>query len=221
LVERKLIYTQIENGIEGFECIRYSPDGNLLSCGSRDNSIYIYSVSENGQKYSRLGKCTGHSSFVTHLDWSIDSQYLMSNSGDYEILFWQASICKQVTQVQIIRAMEFKTDTCTLSFNTFGIWNATLVQDDENNSLIKFTNQSYDGTDINACNSSRSKGLMVTVDDFGQVNLFKYPCNAIKSEKRIFIGHSSHVTNVAFVNNDLRVITIGGNDMAIFQWAII
>lgn len=28
----------------------------------------------------------GHSSFITHLDWSVDSQYLVSNSGDYEIL---------------------------------------------------------------------------------------------------------------------------------------
>ncbi|MEQ2204578.1 hypothetical protein XENOCAPTIV_015506, partial [Xenoophorus captivus] len=29
----------------------------------------------------------GHSSFITHLDWSKDSQYLVTNSGDYEILF--------------------------------------------------------------------------------------------------------------------------------------
>jgi len=29
----------------------------------------------------------GHSSFITHLDWSVDSQYLVSNSGDYEILY--------------------------------------------------------------------------------------------------------------------------------------
>ena len=29
----------------------------------------------------------GHSSFVTHLDWSVDGKYLQSNSGDYEVLF--------------------------------------------------------------------------------------------------------------------------------------
>ena len=29
----------------------------------------------------------GHSSFVTHIDWSVDNQYLQSNSGDYEGLF--------------------------------------------------------------------------------------------------------------------------------------
>lgn len=29
----------------------------------------------------------GHSSFITHLDWSADGQYLRSNSGDYEVLY--------------------------------------------------------------------------------------------------------------------------------------
>lgn len=34
----------------------------------------------------------GHSSFITHLDWSKDGKYIMSNSGDYEILY-----CKSYT----------------------------------------------------------------------------------------------------------------------------
>lgn len=45
---------------------------------------------------SHLVKCLtlvpqGHSSFITHLDWSKDGNFIMSNSGDYEILYceWQ------------------------------------------------------------------------------------------------------------------------------------
>lgn len=34
------------------------PDGNFLAIGSHDNYIYIYAVSENGKKYSRVGKCS-------------------------------------------------------------------------------------------------------------------------------------------------------------------
>lgn len=33
-------------------------DGNFLAIGSHDNYIYIYAVSENGRKYSRVGKCS-------------------------------------------------------------------------------------------------------------------------------------------------------------------
>lgn len=29
----------------------------------------------------------GHSSYITHLDWSPDNNFIMSNSGDYEILY--------------------------------------------------------------------------------------------------------------------------------------
>lgn len=35
-----------------------SSDGNFLAIGSHDSYIYIYAVSENGRKYSRVGKCS-------------------------------------------------------------------------------------------------------------------------------------------------------------------
>ena len=31
-----------------------------------------------------------HSSYITHIDWSMDSENLHSNCGAYEILFWDA-----------------------------------------------------------------------------------------------------------------------------------
>ena len=140
----------------------------------------------------------------------------MSNSGDYEILYWQASTCKQLTQVQQIRDLVFKTNSCTLSFNTLGIWNSSDISASSSSS-----SSSLDGTDINACASSNSQQLLASVDDFGKVCLYSYPCNTVKSEKRSYQGHSSHVTNVTFINNDTRLITTGGNDMAVFQWAVI
>lgn len=29
----------------------------------------------------------GHSSFITHIDWSKDGEHIRSNSGDYELLY--------------------------------------------------------------------------------------------------------------------------------------
>ncbi|XP_012579835.1 PREDICTED: echinoderm microtubule-associated protein-like 1 [Condylura cristata] len=75
------------DGSEQLSVIRYSPDGNFLAIGSHDNCIYIYAVSDSGRKYTRVGRCSGHSSFITHLDWSVNSEFLVSNSGDYEILY--------------------------------------------------------------------------------------------------------------------------------------
>lgn len=50
-----------------------------------EDFLFLCKVSENGLKYSRIGKCSGHSSFISKIDWSTDSEYLMSNSGDYEV----------------------------------------------------------------------------------------------------------------------------------------
>jgi echinoderm microtubule-associated protein-like 1/2 len=123
-----------------------------------------------------------------------------------------------VTQVQIIREIKWATSTCTLSFNTFGIW----VNTNESNGGGGGGGGSMDGTDINACCASVSNGLLATVDDFGKLNLYAYPCASAKgAEKKTYQGHSSHVTNVTFVNGDTRLITCGGNDMAVFQWAIV
>ena len=127
----------------------------------------------------------------------------MSNSGDYEILTWNAQTCKQITQVEKLRDLSFTTNTCVLSLNTVGIWDG-----------------SYDGTDINAAACSTSKKHLCYVDDLGKVNIVDYPCIS-KAEKNDYKGHSSHVTNVIFINNDSTVITTGGNDTTILQWKVI
>ena len=33
-------------------------DGNAIAVASHDNYIYVYSVSEDGRKYTKVGKCT-------------------------------------------------------------------------------------------------------------------------------------------------------------------
>jgi len=60
--------------------------------------------------------------------------------------------------------------------------------------------------------------VLATGDDFGKVNLFKYPCVQEKSASKSFIGHSSHVTEVKFSASDKYVISTGGNDKTVIVW---
>ncbi|NXU48193.1 EMAL1 protein, partial [Turnix velox] len=202
--ETKDLVTVHTDGNEQLSVMRYSPDGNFLAIGSHDNCIYIYGVSENGRKYTRIGKCSGHSSFITHLDWSVNSQYLMSNSGDYEILYWIPSACKQVVSVEATRDIEWATYTCTLGFHVFGVWP-----------------EGSDGTDINAVCRSHGRKLLSTGDDFGKVHLFSYPCSQFRAPSHVYGGHSSHVTNVDFLCEDTHLISTGGKDTSIMQWRVI
>ncbi|XP_046557934.1 echinoderm microtubule-associated protein-like 2 isoform X13 [Haliotis rubra] len=192
------------DGSEQIETIKYSPDGSYIAIGSRDNYIYVYQVSDGGRKYSKVGRCSGHSSFITHVDWSEDSQYLVSNSGDYEVLYWTVSSCKQVTTPASLRDIQWASQDCTLGFNVAGIWP-----------------DGADGTDINNCTRSHKQHLVATGDDFGKVNLFKYPSCQPKSSSHVCKGHSSHVTDVGFLFDDSRLISTGGRDMSIIQWEVI
>ncbi|XP_077946075.1 echinoderm microtubule-associated protein-like 1 isoform X18 [Gasterosteus aculeatus] len=202
--DSKDLVTVHTDGNEQLSAMRYGPDGNFLAIGSHDNYIYIYAVAESGRKYSRVGKCSGHSSFITHLDWSVDSQYLVSNSGDYEILYWIPSVCKQVVSVETTRDIEWATHTCTLGFQVFGLWP-----------------DGSDGTDVNAACRSSDKTLLVTGDDFGKVHLFSYPCSQFRAPSHAYGGHSSHVTNVTFLHDDGYLVSTGGKDMSVMQWRIV
>ena len=71
---------------EGVQALVYSPDDRFLAVGSRDNNIYVYSC---GEEYRRVAVCRSHSSYITHLDWSTDSRYIMSNCAAYEVLYWE------------------------------------------------------------------------------------------------------------------------------------
>lgn len=65
----------------------YSPSGLRFAVGSHDNKIYIYQT----PKYTLQHVFSGHTSFVNGMDWSIDSRFLRSTSGDYELLYWDVA----------------------------------------------------------------------------------------------------------------------------------
>ncbi|XP_047282673.1 echinoderm microtubule-associated protein-like 3 isoform X8 [Homo sapiens] len=203
--ETREIVSDVIDGNEQLSVVRYSPDGLYLAIGSHDNVIYIYSVSSDGAKSSRFGRCMGHSSFITHLDWSKDGNFIMSNSGDYEILYWDvAGGCKQLKNRYESRDREWATYTCVLGFHVYGVWP-----------------DGSDGTDINSLCRSHNERVVAVADDFCKVHLFQYPCARAKAPSRMYGGHGSHVTSVRFTHDDSHLVSLGGKDASIFQWRVL
>lgn len=182
--------------------VRYSPDGSKLAIGSHDARIYIYNAAR-GYPNEPNKICKGHHSTITHLDFSKDGRVLMSNCTSYEILFWDTESCKQDTRgASNNRDEEWSTWTCTLGWPVQGVFPPC-----------------SDGTDVNSVDRCKKSGVIATGDDFGKVNLFRYPC--LKESANLkFVGHSSHVTCVKFSADSTRLISIGGNDKSIFQWRV-
>ena len=159
--------------------MKFSPDGRWLAVGSHDNFVDIYDCT---RRYKRVGVCKGHSSYITHLDWSEDSRYLQSNSGDYELLFWEVPGCEQVRFPTALKDTKWDTWTSTLGWPVQGIWP-----------------KHADGTDVNAACRSADGEVVATADDFGLVKLFRYPSDVGRADYLGYLGHARTSPIVASV----------------------
>ena len=73
--------------------------------------------------------------------------------------------------------------------------------------------------DINTVSRSHTSHLVATGDDFGKVNIYRYPCISPTDAKcHVLKGHSSHVMNIQWTQCDQHLVSVGGNDKCIFQF---
>ncbi|XP_030627441.1 echinoderm microtubule-associated protein-like 6 isoform X2 [Chanos chanos] len=178
--------------------MKFSPDGAYLAVGSNDGLVDIYAVA---QRYKKVGECNRSSSFITHLDWSIDSKFLQTNDGAGERFFYRMPTGKHLTTKEEVKGIHWVTWTCVIGPEVSGIW-------------PKYSNIN----DINAVDANYSSAVLVTGDDFGLVKLFRFPCLKKGAKFKKYIGHSAHVTNVHWSHDLQWVLTTGGADHSIFQW---
>uniref|UniRef100_A0AAZ3QS25 Echinoderm microtubule-associated protein-like 6 n=1 Tax=Oncorhynchus tshawytscha TaxID=74940 RepID=A0AAZ3QS25_ONCTS len=177
--------------------LKFSPDGSYLAVGSNDSLVDIYAVA---QRYKKVGECNRSTSFITHLDWSVDSRYLQTNDGAGERLFYRMPAGKLLSKEET-KGIHWMTWTGIIGPEVNGIW-------------PKYANV----TDINSVDANYSSAVLVTGDDFGLVKLFRFPCLKKAAKFKKYIGHSAHVTNVRWSHDLQWVLSTGGADHALFQW---
>ena len=75
------------------EDLKFSPDERYLAVSCHDTNIYIFEC-EKFELIHTLKECT---SFVQHIDWCVNSRFLRTNDGSYELLYFDTHTGKQVT----------------------------------------------------------------------------------------------------------------------------
>merc|ERR1719230_773490 len=96
------------------------------------------------------------------------------------------------------------TSTCKLGWEVHGIFP-----------------QGYDGTDINHVCANENRSLVVAGDDFGSIQVYRFPVLKNSANCRRYAGHSEHVPRVRFYEADELnnyIISAGGNDRTYIQW---
>ncbi|KAG7257658.1 hypothetical protein CRUP_015754, partial [Coryphaenoides rupestris] len=184
----------IKDRKEAIHELKFSPDGSYLAVGSNDGLVDVYAV---GQRYKKVGECSRCSSFITHLDWSVDSHFLQSNDGAGERLFYR------MPGNHGDRLHDRKLFYCVpvMGAEVNGIW-------------PKYSTSSQ----VNSVDANYSSAVLVTGDDLGLVKLFRFPCLKRAAKFKKYTGHSAHVTNVRWSSDLQWVLSTGGADHAVFQW---
>uniref|UniRef100_A0A3P9B4S5 EMAP like 6 n=1 Tax=Maylandia zebra TaxID=106582 RepID=A0A3P9B4S5_9CICH len=177
--------------------MKFSPDGAYLAVGSNDGLVDIYAVA---QRYKKVGECSQSSSFITHLDWTLDSKILQTNDGAGDRFFYRMPLGKLVNKEEV-KGQRWASWSGVLGSEVSGIW-------------PKYSAQ----TEINAVDANPSAAVLITGDDLGLVKLFRFPCVRKGAKFKKYIGHSAHVTNVRWSHDLQWVLTTGGADHALFQW---
>ena len=177
----------------------YSPCNKFLAVGSHDNIVYLVDT----KSYKSVTKLTGHSSFITGLDWAQDSSYIRSVCGAYELLFFNIKSKKRDPSgaSNTIETM-WADQTTKLGWSVQGIFPA-----------------GCDGSHINSVAMSRDQKLIASGDDYGLVCVYRNPL--LEGHKaKMYRGHSEHVTSVKFSPDNQYLWSTGGQDQTTIQWKL-
>jgi WD40 repeat protein len=199
LDERFQVLAEAKVSKERVDAVAFAPDGKTVAAGTWAQEVLVLAVPD----LKVLHNMGGHSSSVTHVQFSVDGTVLMTNSKAYDLLFWDVTKGKRINAGEVVET-QWAAWNCVFGWAVQGIWADT-----------------NDGTDINAVDRSRDGQLLAAGDDSGQVRLFKYPVLAPKAPMRVAAGHSSHVTNVRFSPDGRFLFSAGGEDSAVVQWSVV
>jgi len=139
---------------------------------------------------------------VTSLDWSADSSYIRSVCGAYEKLYFNITDKSHDSAgLTNTKEKDWATTTIKLGWDVQGIHPS-----------------GEDGSHINGVDVCKQGGLCAAADDWGLLNIYRYPVLDNTHESASYTGHSEHVTRAAFNANGTKLWTVGGQDKTLIQW---
>ena len=142
-----------------------------------------------------------HSSFITHVDFSVDGNTLHSNCGAYEYLFFDVESKDQIKS----GASQLKDEKWASYTVKLGWWVKGIFP------------KATSGDHVNGVDRNHGEDVIATGDDWGLVNLYRNP--ALKGARCVsFRAHSSHVVRVMFDQSDSHLYSVGGYDKTLMMW---
>ncbi|EGR30612.1 hypothetical protein IMG5_127930 [Ichthyophthirius multifiliis] len=197
------INIQIKKLLHWIQDIKISADEKMVTFGVHgiNSSIEIFEIQNMKftQNINSINIQKELSGSIIHLDWSCNSQILAVNTDNFELKYINLHSKNSVPPNQI-KEEKWHTWTCIYGWFSKGIF------------------KYRDGKDVDSCIRSYNSKVLVTGDDFGNINLYNYPTCVPKQIHHTYRAHSSKITRVRFTPEDKYLISIGGEDQSIMVW---
>jgi len=149
---------------------------------------------------------TGNSSSPLCVMFSADSEFIVSNSKDTQILYWRTRDGSRQQTTSAFRDTQWQAPwTCILGWPVIGLWG----------------DPSYDGTDVKSvCQGfAPHDDYFAAGDDNGVVKLLRFPSPQVTPPYQEHGGHGAMVTRVRFSRGNV-LASLGGDDHCISLWSL-
>ncbi|KAI9587257.1 hypothetical protein GQX74_003104 [Glossina fuscipes] len=178
--------------------------GDMIAMGSQNGSIYLFRVSRDGFSYKKVNKIRG-SQPLTHLDWSMDGNFVQTVTIDFDLLFWDAKSLSPERSPIAMKDVKWLSSNCTVGYLVAGMWSNRYY--------------SNSNTIITTCSRSASQDMLISGDADGYIRLFRYPCMSPRAEFHEAKVYSGMVACARFLYGDHTIVTVGGTDASLMlKW---
>ncbi|KAH8097932.1 hypothetical protein JL720_851 [Aureococcus anophagefferens] len=196
------VVKELKDTTAAITCIKFSPDGEAMCAGAADMKIYVYDTLNN---FVLKATCVGHTEPPRTLDFTENSASVMSCSSgpQFECVVHDAKSGDVQGDGLSEQANEpWDAWTSTIGWGVLGAYPAFSKTDD-----------------LTSCSRSFDKELLATSDDYGTVNLYRWPCVAPGAPAKTFVGHGPRVAMVRFTPKSDVLASAGETDRCLFQWS--
>ncbi|XP_017844502.1 echinoderm microtubule-associated protein-like CG42247 [Drosophila busckii] len=187
-------------------CVSYNQVGDMIAMGSQNGSIYLFRVSRDGFSYKKVNKIRG-SQPLTHLDWSMDGNFVQTVTIDFDLLFWDAKSLSPERSPIAMKDVKWLSNNCTVGFLVAGQWSNRYYT--SNNTIVA------------TCSRSAAHDMLASGDAEGYLRLFRYPCISPRAEFHESKVYSGMLACARFLCGDHTLITVGGTDASLMVWDIV
>ena len=199
--------------------MRFSPGGTLLVVASRDGKVYLHDAkSESGslEQFRLLSiiELQVKESFVTHMDFNIDSTIIRFSTSTFDLLYYSISQYPHSDVATIplattVRDEKWHSTNVPYGWLTKGVWKSPADHVD------------VCAIDVVVTSTSGRGGYIVVTYDDGDVRLYNNPCQNFGNQFLRIEGNSSFSPNSRFSLCGKYLIVLDACARSVIQYRLI